>query len=506
MQPSKRIIINTIAQYVRSIFGMVLSLIATRIILKSLGVDDYGIYSIIAGVVSLLSFITNALAVSTQRYLSVSQGYADMDEGNRIFNTSVILHLGVGVIIVLCLELLFPILMNGFLNIPDNRLEAAKVLYHLVVGILLSTLISSPYRAAIIAHENIVYISVIEVADAVFKLLIAISLVYICYDKLIVYGILLLGIQVFNFVALSSFAQIKYKECRFPSLKSVDGKYMKSMFSFAGWTMYNIGCNYGRTQGVAVALNKALGTAVNAAYGLAFQVSGALSSLAQSLSNAINPQLMRAEGEGDRTRMMRFAEIQSKFSFLMMAVLSIPAIFEMNSILSLWLGEVPMYSVLFCRMVIIAALCDLLTLGLGSANQAIGQIRNYTLVISTIKLSTFMFAALFLYLKLNILYVAISYVFIEALSAIIRIPFLKITADLDAKQFIYNVFYKELIPVLVLISSSALIVYCFDFKYRFLVTFSFSFICFCISFIWFGLCEDEKSILNRVINKIKNKI
>ena len=265
MEASKRIIINSIAQYTRSILNMVLALIATRVILKSLGVDDYGIYSVIAGAVSLLTFITSALVVTTQRFLSVTQGEQNVEKSKIVFNTSVILHFLVGIGIVVCLELLYPFLMNGFLNIPEQRLFSARVLYHTIACVMFLTLITSPFRAVIVSHENIVYISIIEVADAVFKLLIAISLNFVSSDKLIIYGVLLIGIQVFNFFALSIFAYRRYPECIRPSVTLVDKGYLKGLFSFAGWTMYNIGCNYGRTQGIAIALNKAYTTAMNTA-------------------------------------------------------------------------------------------------------------------------------------------------------------------------------------------------------------------------------------------------
>ena len=503
MEASKRIIINSIAQYTRSILNMALALVATRVILKTLGVDDYGIYSVIAGTVSLLTFITSALVVTTQRFLSVSQGKQNVEKSKIVFNTSVILHFLVGLGIVACLELLYPFLMNGFLNIPEQRLFSARVLYHTIACVMFLTLITSPFRAVIVSHENIVYISIIEVADAVFKLLIAISLNFVSSDKLITYGILLIGIQVFNFFALSISAYRRYPECIKPSVTLVDKGYLKGLFSFAGWTMYNIGCNYGRTQGIAIALNKAYTTAINAAYGLGFQVSGALSALSQSIANAINPQLMKAEGAGNRHRMLRFAEIESKFVFFMMAALSIPTFFEIERLLQIWLGEVPDYSMLFCRMVILAALCDMLTFGLGPANQAVGNIRNYTLLIFTTKLLTLPLVIVLLVIHLPVYYVAIAYVSLELLSSLLRIPFLRKTAGMDVRQFCKNVFAKELIPVLVIVLSCFLCVHLIDLENRFLITFFISIVLYIISIFCFGLCSDEKALLSGYLKRSK---
>ena len=503
MQPSKRIIVNTAAQYTRSIFNMVLGLISTRVILKTLGVDDFGIYSVVAGAVSLLSFITNALVVTTQRYLSVTQGEKNAEKSKTVFNNCLVLHLFIGLLIVTIMEILYPFLMNGFLNIPEVRLSSAKALYHTIVCVMWLTLVTSPFRAVIVSHENIVYISIIEVLDATFKLLIAFALYFINADKLFIYGVLLVGIQLFNLLALSIYAYSKFPECIMPRKDLVDTKYMKEIFSFAGWTMYNIGCNFGRTQGIAIALNKAYTTAINAAYGLGFQVSGGLSALSQSLANAINPQLMKAEGAGNRNKMLRLAEVESKFSFLFMAALSIPALFEIETLLQLWLGRVPEHSALFCRMVIMAALCDMLTFGLGSANKAIGDIRNYTLLIYTIKLSTLFVVILLLFARCPLYSIAIAYVVIEFISSIIRINFLKHTAGLNVRRFVRNVIFKEIIPICILVLACYCSIWFISWKYRFIITFIGPIILFLASIYFWGLCPDEKQVISNYLLKLR---
>lgn len=505
MEASKRIIINSIAQYARSIVNMILALVATRVILKTLGVDDYGIYSVVAGAVSLLTFITSALVVTTQRFLSVTQGEKNIEKSKIVFNTSMVLHLFVGFGFIAVMEILFPLLMNGFLNIPESRIFSAKVLYHTIVCVMFLTLVTSPFRAVIVSHENIVYISVIEVTDAVLKLLIALALNFVSFDKLIVYGVLLIVIQLFNLFALSLFAFRRFPECVRPSMTLVDKGYLKGLFSFAGWTMYNIGCNFGRTQGIAIALNKAFSAAVNAAYGLGFQVSGALSALSQSIANAINPQLMKAEGAGNRKRVLRFAEIESKFAFFMMAALSVPTYFEISRLLQIWLGEVPEYATLFCRMVIMAALCDMITFGLGPANQAVGNIRNYTLLIFTTKLMTLPLVIVLLVLSCPLSYVAIAYVLVELLGSLLRIPFLKRTAGLDFRQFCQNVFVKEFMPIIVLVGSCLLCTHCINIKNRFIITFSVSISLYLITIYFFGLCKDEKELITGYMKRNNNK-
>lgn len=503
MQNSSRIIVNTIAQYSRSIVNMIINLIATRVILVALGFSDYGIYSLISGVVAFLTFINNALAVTTQRYLSIAQGHQNPDEPAVVFKNSLFLHLIVAIFLVAGLELLFPLLFDGFLNIPPERLDASKALYHIIAIVLCISVVSSPYKAAIIAHENIVFISVVEVLDAAIKLASAYALSMVSIDKLVAYGLFLLFIQVFNLAALAIYAAIKYRECAWSFHFKINKGYIKDFFSFAGWTFYSIGSVYGRSQGLAVVINKFMGTIVNASYGLALQISGALNTLSQSLLNAVNPQLMKSEGQGNRTKMLRFAEIESKISLLVFSAVSIPILFEMPKLLELWLKEVPEFSVFFCRMVIIASIFDMITVGLGSANQAVGKIRNYTLIIYTIKLMTVPISFICLKLVDNVVIVGVAYVLLELISALIRIPLLKRSANMNVGSFIRNVIVKSIIPLAVLVLACFVITSITESNFRFLLTFTIPVVFFFVCIYFWGLCEDEKAIVEDIVNKIK---
>ena len=507
MNSHNRIIVNTIAQYVRSIANMLFSLIATRFVLKNLGVDDYGIYTLIAGVVSMISFMSNALVVTTQRYLSVSQGVKDNGRMSEVFNTSLFIHLVLAIAIFILLEAISPLLFNGFLSIPVERLKAAKYLYQTTVAVLFISFISSPYRACIVSHENIVYASMIEVIEGLLKFAIAVVLYYVAYDKLKFYGTALVGIYLFNLVAWVIYAKKRYSECKSVNIKQVSLPLIKEIMRFATWTIYTIGCVTGRSQGIAIIINKFMGAAVNAAYGLAFQVSGAVITLSQSLLNAINPQLMKSEGAGDRNKMLRFSEIESKFAFFMLTAMVIPSVFEMPMLLEIWLGSVPEYSVMFCRMVLIATCMDMLTIGLNSANQAIGDIKRYSIVIYTVKFSTLLFVLFaFLSSSNNVMLSCIIYVLVECVSSMLRIPFLCKTAGLDVRGFVLRVFRYELIPIMILLASCYLSTNLLDYQYSFLLTFAISVPLFVVSIYVWGLTPDERDIVNRILYQIKYKI
>ena len=377
MTNSQRIIVNTIAQYTRTIINVCLSLYSTRLILSALGQSDYGIYSIVAGVVAMLSFVTNALITTTQRYLSFHHGKKDLNQVRLVFSNSWLLHLFLGILVVAILGVFGPWITQDFLNIEDARRSAALFVYLSAVAVLFLSFITAPVRALFVARENIVYTSVIDVLDGILKLTIAIILSKITYDHLIAYSSMLIAISGFNLLAFTIYASIKFPEFHLPRLRELNKQYLKGLSNFAGWTIYSAGCVIARNQGISVILNLFYGTVINAAYGVAQQVMGAVQFISTSILQAMNPQIMKAEGAGERERMLRLCEYESKYSFLLLSLVAIPLIAEMEMILHLWLRHVPEYAVMFCRFILVASLCDQISVGLTSANQAIGQIRNY---------------------------------------------------------------------------------------------------------------------------------
>lgn len=501
MQASKRVVINIGAQYIRSVINLCLSLYSTRLVLGALGVSDYGIYTLIAGTVSLLSFVVNAMVVTTQRYMSFYAGKNDVSKLKSVFNTSFFLHVFIGLFAVGIIEIVGLFLFDGFLNIAPNRIEVAKNIYHLTTIIIFLSFISSPFRALLISHENIVYISMIDIIDGVLKLLIAIVVTYSSLDKLVLYVSLLCGIQLFNFVAFYIYDKYKYDECKTIKLKLFQKDYVKELLSFAGWTIYSIGCITGRTQGLAIVVNKFFGVLVNAAFGLALQVNGALAFVSQSLLNAMNPQIMKAEGGGNRPRMLRLSEIESKFSFFLLSILVIPCIVEMPHLLNIWLGVVPEFAVYFCRFVLLATLIDQLTIGLGTANQAIGNIKVYSLFVNTTKLLTVIVLIVTLLINEDVYVTMWCYVIVEFICVIIRLVYMSVTAGVSVRGFVERVFMKEVIPTLCIVAISCCVAKVSNGQFSFILTFISSIVVAIITIPLFGLCDDEKQIVNRLLKK-----
>lgn len=505
MNSSTRVIVNTTAQYMKTFVNIILTLFSARLILEALGVTDFGLYSLLAGVTSMLAFATNALASTTQRFLSYHQGKSNIEQQKDIFANSFYIQLSLGLLTLLILLFLTPYLFDGFLNVPIERLFAAKWTYIIVTVILFVTFLCTPYRAILISHENIIYLTVIDVVDGILKVAFAVALYHITYDRLIGYAIFLLSIQLFNLLSIAIYAICKYEECSIPSIKRVHKEYIKEISSYAGWNIYNVGCVMGRTQGIAIMINRFFGAAINAAYGLGFQIAGYVNFMSESLMNAIRPQMVRSEGEGNRERMLWLSEEASKFSFFLLSCLAVPCIFEMETLLTLWLGKVPDNAVLFCRMVLMASIVDTLTCGLIIANQAIGNIKQYSLAVNSVKLLTLPATLICIKVGFPILGIPVCYVFFEFLCAMIRLPFVKKNGGLDVVRFVKDVFAKEVIPFSVFVIITAVLATYLNFAFSFILTFAIAIPIYIVTIYLFGITEVEREIINSILTKVIKK-
>lgn len=508
MQASNRIIVNTLAQYGRTIINILLTLYSSRLILEILGVSDYGIYTLIAGVVSMLSFFTNSLVTSTQRFMSVAQGRENnVAEVRMIFNNSMIVHLFFGALLLLCLGALTPFLFNGFLNIPVGREHVARVLYYLVMGMIFLTLLTSPYRASFISRENIVYISIVDVLDAVIRLGLVIMLMNIDCEKLVAYGVILLGVQLFNLLALGIYGHLKYDECCIARLKYWEWGYGKKLMSFAGWTMYSTFCIAVRNQGVAVILNRALNTAINAAYGIGQQISGYMAFLCSSLMTAVSPQLMKAVGGNRHEHALYLAQFQSKISYLLFGVVAIPAMFQIDFVLGLWLVEVPPYTGLFAIMTVSSMLVDQLSTGLGTMVNATGRIRKYALWCYTPKFLIMPASYFLLRWGQPLWTIAACYFMIEAVMMLLRVFLLKDDLGFSPAVFMRDVMLRVLLPtVLCLTVCYFSVEYMSDGWPRFMTVFASGSLTFVVSAYFFSLNVKEKAKVKSIFSAIKTKL
>ena len=507
MDSTKRIIINTLAQYSRSLLNILLSLFSTRYIVEALGISDYGLYVVVGGVIALLGFITNALVMTTQRFVSFYFGKSNKEEVHKIFANSLFIHfifslLMVGVL--LCLKDLF---IYHWLNIPAGRESIAADVYVITIFMLVITIMTAPFKALFIARENIVYISIVEVCDGVLKLGIAVWLLFTDTDRLLLYAILMLSIQIVNIMAYSIFALRKFEECHIlVSYRELDFSYIRQLAGFAGWSTYSTGTIVLRNQGIQLILNRFLGTLVNAAYGIAMQVFSSLAFVASSILNAMNPQIMKAEGEGNRKLMLQLAEKESKYSTMLLMVITVPLIFELPDVLALWLKEVPPGSVMFCQFILCGFIIDQATYGINNAVLATGKIKYYILLMYTPKLLV-LFPIYYLIRAGHPPFVAmIVYLIAESFVSIARLPYIKYSCGLGIRHFLKNV----VIPLCPLLLTQCAIGYCsvcfINMEHRYLLTIPFSItICGCVMW-FFTLSSSEREYAYKILTRKSNVV
>lgn len=445
MQTANKVLLNTVILYTKIVVNMLISLISVPLILKALGESDYGVYNLVAGVVSMLAFLNSSMSISTQRFLSVAIGENNLNRLNEIYNASIVLHLAIGAIVVVGFEVCGLFLFDGFLNIEPERIAPAKIIYQFLVISTFFTILSVPYGAILNAKENMLAFSVIGIIEALLKLLLALYLGFCRFDRLIVYGLgmalLAISITLMNRI----YVKHKYKEFRFEPSGFLKKETFNEMLGFAGWNTLGSVAMIGRNQGIAIILNLFFGTVVNAAYGIANQINGVLNYFSTTFQRALNPQLMQSEGMRDRDRLIRISLISSKFSVLVLSFFAIPLIIEMSYVLELWLRDVPAYTLRLSQLILVLSIVFQYSMGLMSSIQAVGKIRNYFLIISVLILLNLPISYLLLKNGYPPYSCIITFICIEVISFMVRLYMAAKLTGLKAKDFLTQVVVPTLI-------------------------------------------------------------
>lgn len=481
-------------------------ILSTRFVLQALGIEDFGIYNLICSAVVMLGFLNDSMTAATQRFMSYAEGERRFDKSIRIFNSAYVVHIGIAFIISLAFIGLTPLVFGDYLQIPTNRLEAAKTVYFLMIATTAMSVMTVPYNAVLVAHENMLYYSVIGCLEGVLKLFAGILTIYASSDKLIVYGIFVLGIGLLNFFICRIYCHSKYKECKIKFNSYVDGKLIREMFSFAGWQLCYSASSILSIQGMSLILNSFFGTIMNAAQGLARQVCGQMMTLSSTMMNALNPVIIKQAGAKNEDGMVRIVMTGSKLSFFLVVILAIPILFELPYLLNLWLTEVPDYAIIFCRFEVIQQIIASFTVALVTMISGVGDIRDFQL-----------FSALTYVLRLPLIYIVLLFLgipeyayWIATIAVIIlcigRVIFAQKKCKLPIKPYIVQVIFPCLMvsgiavlaifPVVLLMSPSIL---------RLLLTCFVSTIAFLLSIYFIALQKQEKELVYSFIYKIRNR-
>lgn len=364
---------------------LVINLYTSRVILKTLGVTDYGINNVVGGVITMLGFLTSSLGGASSRYITYNLGKGDMAVMKKTFGNILSIHFILAAIVLVIGETLGLWFMSTQLQIPLERETAALWVYQFSIFSSVLAVISVPYNATIIAHEKMSAFAYISIADAILKLLIVYLLVIIPYDKLIIYAILYFCIQAFDRIVYGIYCSRHFEETH--TRLRYDGNLFREIFAFAGWTMNGDLAVIGYTQGLNILLNIFFGPAVNAARGIAVQVQGVCQQFCSNFQMALNPQLTKSYAQGNLDNMHRLLVKSSKFSFYILFFIVLPLVFKTEFILKLWLGIVPEHTATFLRLILIVGLLYTLSNPIIVSVHATGKLKKFQLIEGTMLLT-----------------------------------------------------------------------------------------------------------------------
>ena len=381
---NKRIAKNTLLLYFRMLFMMVVSLYTSRVILNALGVEDFGIYNVVGGVVAMFTVISGSLSAAISRFITYELGKGDQSKLNRIFSASVTIQLLLSLIIVVLIESVGVWFLNAKMTIPEDRMAAANWVLQFSIITFVINLISVPYNAAIIAHEKMSAFAYISILEAVCKLVIAFLIIVSPIDKLIFYAILMCAVSIIVRFTYGHYCKKHFAECNYHF--HWDKEILKKMFGFAGWNFIGASSAVLRDQGGNIVINLFYGPSVNAARGIASQVNSAVMGFVTNFMTALNPQITKSYASGDREYMMTLVYQGARLSFYMLLLLSLPILVNTHYILVIWLKLVPEHAVLFVQLILIFAMSESISNPLITAMLATGKIRNYQIVVGGLQM------------------------------------------------------------------------------------------------------------------------
>lgn len=441
-ETTQRIAKNTLMLYVRMLFSMIVSLYTSRVVLNTLGVEDYGIYNVVGGFVAMFSLVSNSLSSSVVRFLTFELGKGDMERLKDTFSTSLLIHFVLAFTVLLLAESVGIWFLNNQMTIPSDRLFAANWVFQASVISFMFGLFSVPYNASIISHERMSAFAYIGILDVILRLLIVLFIAYspLKFDKLIVYSLLLVAVSISLRQINWWYCWKNFEECRLKF--HFNKECWKEMSTFAGWNFIGCAARLLKDQGVNILLNLFMGPVVNAARGIATSVNTAVSSFAGNFMMALSPQITKSYAAQDKGYMFALVERGSRFSFYILWVFALPILFETEFILDIWLGRYPEHSVNFVRLILILSMCDVLSNTLITSQNATGRIRNYQLAVGGVLMINFPLSYGCLMFGCPPEATFVVAIFISICCMALRLLFLRKSLGLSIKGFVKNVCFN----------------------------------------------------------------
>ena len=499
---NKRIAKNTIMLYIRMFISMLVGLYTSRVVLATLGVEDYGIYGVVGGVVGMMGFLNASMSGATSRFLTFELGRGDKERLAKTFSSALIVHIGIAIVVLILAETVGLWFLSNKLNIPAERMQAAHWVYQLSILSAMFGITQVPYNAAIIAHEKMDVYAYVEILNVSLKLLIVYLLCIGNFDKLILYASLMLAVSILIMMVYRIYAIRQFPEAHFHWIW--DKTYLRPLLSFSGWDLYGNACVIARQQGTNFLINIFYGVVFNAASGIATTVQGTISGLAFNIILAFRPQIIKQYAKGNVEDMSKLVGNAVCFTTILFGCMSIPLILETHYIMKAWLGVIPEKSEIFCQILLIASFLGLLNNIWNTCIHATGKIKEISI-----------FSGTFFLISLPIIYVVFQFkapVESAYLVFILSIVFVNVSNLLIIKKKIpklkLNFVFLNYIKVIIVLMASYYITSLFKAQMQetFIRLLVDCFICWIIvfasSFIFILNKKQKKSIISKICPKL----
>lgn len=502
---NRRIAKNTLILYFRMLFMMLIGLYTSRINLQSLGVEDFGIYNVVGGIVVMFSIINGSISASISRFLTFEIGTGNMEKLKKIFSTSVTIQIGISLIILLLAETIGLWFLNNKMVIPESRIYAANWVYQFSIMTFILNLISMPYNACIVAHEKMSAFAWITIYDAIAKLLVAWLTFIAPMDKLIFYAGFIVLIAFTQRIIYTSYCLRNFEECHYKFV--IDKELLKNMSGFAGWNFIGATSAILRDTGGNIVINMFSGPTVNAARAIASSINNAVLGFANSFMTAINPQITKSYASGDYNKMMGVIYKGAKFSFFLMLLLGLPVIMESEYIINLWLGQIPDHTVLFVQLAILYAMSESISNPLVTAMLATGKIKNYQIVVGGLQMLNLPISYICLRMGCIPETVLIVAIILSQFCFSARIYMLRSMINLNAIDYLKKVYLRILSTLIIAFILPIIVKYHIENSlFGFIVVITVSVISACVCILYIGCTDKERSIIYSYITKFKEKI
>lgn len=500
----KQIAKNTFMLYIRMLFLMIVNLYTSRVILQALGVEDYGVYNAIAGFIAMFSMVSSAIAGAISRFITFVLGQGDKDKLKKVFSTAIIIQLTLAAIVVVLVEVVGVWFLNTHMTIPDGREVAANWVLQFALVTFVLNLWSTPYNAALIAHEKMAAFAYIGIFEGVANLIIAFMVMYSPFDRLVVYGAFICLIALITRMIYNGYCKKHFDECIFKW--TFDYNLFKEMFSFAGWNFIGSISGLLRDQGINILFNVFCGPIINAARGLAIQVQTAVFKFSSNFYVAVQPQITKSYASDNVDESHDLVLRSSRFAFLLLTALIVPLITETDFILQLWLKEVPAHTTAFVQIILLCTLIDSLSTPLIYLMLATGNIKRYQIVVGLFNFINFPVAWIILYCGGSPELAQLSIIFFSLGALILRISMLRPLTHFPVRDFMVSTVSRCLFIVTICFIVSLTISQKMDNGLsRFILNFSVTELTLGILLLTIGLNTGEKKFIFEKVNAFINK-